>query len=112
MPVAATNYLNVGAGARATPPVGFTDPQFYAIIKHIRIVNKTGVSCTVNLYKGLTAGTAAGTEIVIAGGAIAANSFIDWYGIMRFDTADFLSGTCQTVTSLVFQAEGELGAAG
>ena len=109
MPTAATNYVNPAAAGGGA--VGYTASASYVILRHIRITNKTAASCTVNMYIGLTAGVAAGTEFLGAGLVVAANSFIDWYGMVRLGSADFLSATCQTVTSLVFEAEGEVGLA-
>lgn len=107
-----TNILNPGAGARATPPVGFTDTVQYIIIRHIRVVNKTGSAATFSLWKGATAGNVAGTEVVGQGTSVAANSAYDWYGVMRFDSADFLVGGAGTTTALTIQGEGEIGVSG
>jgi hypothetical protein len=43
---------------------------------------------------------------------VPANSYIDWYGLVRLDTADFLVGGASAGTSLSFEAEGEIGIAG
>lgn len=107
-----TNILNPGAGARATPPVGFVDTVQYIVLRHIRIVNKTGVAASFSLWKGATGANAAGTEVVGQGTLVAANSFFDWYGIMRFDSADFLVGGAGTTTALSIQGEGEIGVSG
>mgnify|MGYP001424619600 CR=1 FL=1 len=107
-----TNILNTGAGARATPPVGFTDTVSYVILRHVRIVNKTAGAVTFSLYKGATGGNAAGTEVIGLGQSVAANSSYDWYGMMRFDSADFLVGGASALTSLTIQGEGEIGVSG
>ena len=107
-----TNIFNVGTGARVTPPTGFTEPGFYAIIRHIRITNKTAGAVTFSLWKGATGANTAGTEVIGTGYSVAANSAFDWYGIMRFDAADFLVGGASAATSLTITLEGELGAAG
>lgn len=107
-----TNIFNVGSGARANPPIGFTDPQFFASIQHIRITNKTAGAVTFSLWKGATGANAAGTEVIGTGTSVAANSSFDWYGRMRFDTADFLVGGASAATSLTITLEGEIGAAG
>lgn len=107
-----TNILNPGTGARATPPTGFTETNTYIVLKHIRIVNKTGGAVTASLWKGGSAGNVAGTEVVVLGTSIPANSYLDWYGIMRFDAADFLVGGAGAATSLSIQGEGEIGCAG
>lgn len=107
-----TNILNPGAGARATPPVGFTDTVQYIVLRHIRIVNKTASAATFSLYRGASAGNAAGTEVVGTGLSVAANSAYDWYGMMRFDSVDFLVGGAGTTTALTIQGEGEIGVSG
>ena len=104
-----TNILNVGAGALATPPVGYTFTQDYIILRHVRIVNKTAGAVTFSLYIGATGGNAAGTEFIGTALSVAANSAFDWYGMARLDSADFLVGGASAATSLTFEAEGEIG---
>src|SRR5437870_3539420 len=84
-----TNILNPNITSVAGP-VGFTMTQPYIILRHIRIVNKTAGAVTFSLWKGGSAGNVAGTEVIGQATSIAANSNFDWYGIMRFDAADFL----------------------
>ena len=83
--------------------------NLFAIVKHIRIVNKTGGAVTFRLFRGATGANAAGTEIVGYDVSIAANSYIDWYGQMRFSVADFLVGGASAATSLTITVEGEIG---
>ncbi len=92
--------------------MGYTATATYIILRHIRIVNKTGGAVTFSLYLGATATNAAGTEIVGTALSIAANSAYDWYGSMRLDAADFLVGGASAATSLTIQGEGEIGVAG
>ncbi|MDD5688485.1 MAG: hypothetical protein PHE88_11720 [Elusimicrobia bacterium] len=103
-----TNILNSNITSLAGP-VGFTATQPYIILRHIRIVNKTAGAVTFSLWKGATGGNAAGTEVIGIGQSVAANSSYDWYGIMRFDAADFLVGGASAGTSLSIQGEGEIG---
>jgi hypothetical protein len=103
-----TNILNPAITSLAGP-VGFVATQPYLIIKHIRIVNKTAGAVTVSLWLGATGANAAGTEIIGQGLSIAANSFIDWYGLLRLDAADFLVGGASAGTSLSIEGEGEIG---
>ena len=107
-----TNIFNVGTGARATPPTGFTEPGFYAIITHIRVSNKTAGAVTFSLWKGVSGGNAAGTEFIGTGISVPANSGLDFYGQWRFDAADYLVGGASALTSLTLTMAGELGAAG
>jgi hypothetical protein len=54
----------------------------------------------------------AGTEVIGQGLSVAANSFVDWYGAMRLDAADFLVGGSNTTTALSIEGEGEVGVSG
>jgi hypothetical protein len=84
----------------------------YFIMRHIRIINKTGGAVTFSGYIGATGGSAAGTEFIGTGLSIPANSYVDWYGAARLDTADFFTGVASAATSLVIEGEGEIGVAG
>ncbi len=103
-----TNIFNTAISS-LSGPVGYTQTQPYAIIRHIRIVNKTGSAATFSLWKGATGGNSAGTEVVGQAVSVPANSYFDWYGSMRFDSTDFLVGGAGTGTALTIQGEGELG---
>lgn len=108
---AAANILNPNITSLAGP-VGYTQTQPYIILKHIRVVNKTAGAATVSLYIGATGGSAAGTEFAYNATSIPANSYVDWYGQVRLDAADFLSGLASAATTLTFEAEGEIGISG
>lgn len=103
-----TNIFNCALSSVAGP-VGLTLTQPFVILRHIRIVNKTGTAATFSLYKGATGANTAGTEIIGSGTTVAANSYFDWYGMLRFESTDFLVGGAGTATALTFQAEGEVG---
>jgi len=103
-----TNIFNC-AITSLTGPTGITLTQPYVILRHIRIVNKTGTAATFSLYKGLTGANTAGTEIIGLGTTVAANSYFDWYGMLRFESTDYLVGGAGTGTALTLQAEGEVG---
>ena len=106
----ATNILNCNVTS-FSGPVGIlpTVAALYMIIRHIRIVNKTASAATAILYIGATGGSAAGTEFLGATLSIAAYSPYDWYGMLRLDAADFLTGIAGTASALVIQGEGEVG---
>ena len=91
------------------PPGGSTNS--YYVIRHIRIVNKTAGAVTFSGFIGATGGSAAGTEFLGSGLSVGANSFVDWYGVLRLDTGDFLTGSASAATSLTIEAEGEIGVA-
>ena len=104
-----TNILNpntcaggVNAGQTAT----------YILIRHIRVVNKTSAGATCSFWIGATGANTAGTEFLGNGLQVAANSFIDWYGMCRLDVADYLVGGASALTTLTIELEGEIGVAG
>ena len=99
-PAAASGGVNGGASGQ------------YIILRHIRVVNKTGVAATFSLWLGATGGNAAGTEVIGQAKSVAANSHEDWYGALRLDVADFLVGGAGTTTALSIEGEGEVGVAG
>jgi hypothetical protein len=103
-----TNILNCNITSLAGP-VGFTATQPYIILRHLRFVNKTAAAHNFSLWKGATAANAAGTEVVGQGKNVPANDAYDWFGIMRFDAADFLVGGADANTALSIQGEGEIG---
>lgn len=112
-PVALTNTLttNILNPATATGGVNGGSAANYILINHICIVNKTASAATFSLWKGATGSNTAGTEVVGIGQSVAANSSFNWYGIMRFDAADFLVGGSGTSTALSITGEGEVGVA-
>lgn len=99
-PPTATGGTNAGSSAN------------YLILRHVRIVNKTAGALTFSLWLGATGANTAGTEVIGQATSVAANSYVDWYGAMRLDTADFLVGGASAGTSLSIQGEGEIGVAG
>jgi hypothetical protein len=103
-----TNILNP-AITSLTGPTGYTQTQPYLIIKHIRIVNKTGGAVTFSLYLGASGANAAGTEVIGTALSVPANSAYDWYGAFRLDSADYLVGGASAGTSLTIEGEGEIG---
>jgi hypothetical protein len=103
-----TNIVNPNVTSLAGP-VGFTMTQPYVILRHVRIVNKTAGAVTCSFWLGATGGNVAGTEVIGQGLSVPANSYVDWYGLLRLDSADFLVGGASANTSLSFEAEGEIG---
>jgi hypothetical protein len=103
-----TNIVNPNVTSLAGP-VGFTMTQPYVILRHVRIVNKTAGAVTCSFWLGATGGNVAGTEVIGQALSVPANSYFDWYGLLRLDSADFLVGGASANTSLSFEAEGEIG---
>ncbi len=106
----AANIINT-AITSLSGPTGYTQTQPYVIIRHIRIVNKTSSAATFSLYIGATGGSVAGTEFIGNALSVAANSAYDWYGMVRLDSGDYLTGLASAGTTLTFEAEGEIGLA-
>lgn len=104
-----TNILNPPT---ATGGVNGGSSAQYIILRHIRIVNKTAGAVTCSFWLGATGANAAGTEVIGQGLSVAANSFVDWYGQLRLDAADFLVGGASAGTSLSIEGEGEIGVSG
>lgn len=104
-----TNLLNPPTATGGTN--GGSSAQ-YIVLKHIRIVNKTGSAATCSFWLGATGANAAGTEVIAQATSVAANSFLDWYGQLRLDSADFLVGGAGTATALSIEGEGEIGVSG
>ncbi len=104
-----TNLLNPPA---ASGGVNAGSSGQFIVLKHIRVVNKTGSAASFSLWLGATGANAAGTEVVGTGLSVAANSAYDWYGMLRIDVADFLVGGASTGTALTISGEGTIGVAG
>lgn len=111
-----TNIWNPPALTGGTPS---NTSNAYFIIRHIRVVNKTASAAQVALWIGATGANSAGTEAVFGGVAsggaltrgvsVAAQSYVDYYGQLRLDVADFLVGGSDTATALTITGEAELG---
>lgn len=113
-PVALTNTLttNILNPPTATGGTNGGSSAMYIILRHIRIVNKTAGAVTFSLWLGATGGNVAGTEVIGQGKSVPANDYIDWYGYLRLDSADFLVGGASAATSLSIEGEGEIGVSG
>ena len=91
-----------------------TNSAAYVILRHIRIVNTGAAAASPSLFIGATGGSASGTAFAFNGTSIPASgnpgNYLDWYGLVRLDAADFLTGL-GSAAGLVFEAEGEIGIA-
>lgn len=103
-----TNILNPPTATGGTN--GGSSPM-YIVLKKIRVTNKTNASHTFRLYKGATGANAAGTELAYDK-VVAANAEVEIFGLMRFDSTDFLVGGADALTSLTIEGEGEIGVSG
>lgn len=106
-----TNILNAQTLAGGVSAGGTSNTATYLVLRHIRITNKTATAATFTLYIGATGGNVAGTEFMGTAQSVPANSFVDWYGAIRLDSADFLVGGAGTLTALTLEGEGEIGIA-
>lgn len=104
-----TNLLNP---AGASGGVNGGSSGQYIILRHLRVVNKTASPATFSMWLGATGGNVAGTEVIGQARSVAANSYEDWYGVLRLDVADFLVGGAGTATALTVSGEGEVGVSG
>lgn len=105
---AAANILNPGTTTGGTG-MPASSVNLYFVIRHVRIVNKTGGAATCSFFIGATGASAAGTEVIGSALNVPPNSFIDWYGTLTLDVADFLTGLASASATLTFEAEGEIG---
>lgn len=105
------NLLNPGTTTGGVNSTASPYGNLRIVLTHIRVVDKGGAGGTVTLYIGATGGNAAGTEFAWKGSSVGANSFLDWYGRVPLDTADFLTGLANAVTTLTIEGEGEIGVA-
>lgn len=103
---AAANIFNPGT---TTGGVNSPATNLYAILTHIRLVNKTGATATASLYIGATGGSAAGTEFAFNAVSIPANSAVDWNGRIPIQTTDFLTGLASGAATITFEGDGEIG---
>lgn len=106
-----TNILNPQTLTGGVSAGGTTNSNTYLILRHIRISNKTASAATFSLWIGATGANTAGTEFMGTAQSVPANSYVDWYGMIRLDTADFLVGGAGTATALTLEGEGEIGIA-
>ena len=126
IPTTAGNLLSPG-----TTTGGVNMPEnvanLYYVIRHLRVTNRTTAAIVFGTWLSTTADATAGREVIwgatATGGppattitagtgvSVAAQSSIDWFGLMRISAADtnkFLTGIA-AATGLVIEGEGEIG---
>jgi hypothetical protein len=110
-PVALTTTLttNIFNPPTTTGGTGVGTPNPFLLIRHIRVVNKTGSAATCSFWIGGTGGNVAGTEVIAQALSVAANSYFDWYGLLTLETTDYFVGGAGTATALTIEAEAEMG---
>lgn len=112
-----TNILNPPTLTGGTGLSG-TNSATYLVIRHIRVVNTTTGSLNFATWLGTTGvntqttafgwGGIASAGTLTNGVAVAAGSYVDWYGMVRLDTADYLAGGASGA-GLTIEGEGEIG---
>lgn len=108
-----TNLLNPpGPATGAAAGVNAGAAGQYIILKHLRIINKTGAAATFSMWLGATGANIAGTEVIGQGQEVMRNTSYDWYGALRIDAAEFLVGGASAAGALTISGEGEIGVAG
>ena len=106
------NLFNCAVTTLAAQGIGFTASQPYAIMKHIHLTNTLTTSAVnVTLYKGATVSSVSGTQFQFSSVSIPAQSYLDWYGQHRFDSADYLTGYASLPNAVTINMDGEIGLA-
>jgi hypothetical protein len=116
-----TNLFNPPTLTGGTNPPA-TSTNSYVIIRHIRVANQSAGAVQFATWVGTTGTNAtaaagpfpgiAAVGVLTNGVSVAANSYVDWYGAIRLDAADFLvGGSLTSATALTLVLEGEMGVA-
>lgn len=114
VPNAATNFLNPPTTTGGVNGSGTFAGNGYLLVKHLRVVNRTGSPVNMSAFIGATGASAAGTEFAWSATSVSGNSFLDFYAGgqgVRLDTTDFLTVLASAATSLTIEGEGEIGVA-
>ena len=80
----------------------------FHLVRHIHLTNTDSSARTVTLYKGLTGGSAGGTEI-LKNKSIAAGDVFDMYFPAgdKYTTSDFLSAVASVTNVVTIEVTGE-----
>ena len=82
-------------------------PLIYDIISRIHIQNRTGSAAIFSLFLSTVSnGSGPGQEIILNRPVSAGQSW-EWYGNLRMECTDFLTGTCNTNSALVITGGGK-----
>ncbi len=103
-----TTTTNIFSPAAAGAGTGYTPTASYAIIRHIHILNKTTTDATFSLWINASGVNTVGSEFWGIGQKVSANSSVDYFGVLKLTSADFLVGGASIATTLTLHAEGEL----
>ena len=94
----------------------------YYILRHLRVGNKTGAAVNVAGWLGASSSVltnGSGTEFawvgsasagtLVTGVSVPANSYVEWFGMVRMDTADYMAIGAGSASALSVSGEGEIG---
>ena len=104
-----TNILNPPTLTGGVGTGGVTST--YLLLKHVRLVNKTTTNVAFSFWLGASNSNVTGTEVMFQGASVLANSYLDWFGMKRIDSNQFLVGGAGNASALTLEAEGEIGVA-
>ena len=113
-PIALTTTLttNIFNPPAASAGVNGGSSAQYFVCRHARLVNKTTTAATASFWLGASNSNVAGTEVLWQGTSVPANSYLDWFGMKRIDSTQFLVGGASAATALSLELEGEMGVSG
>lgn len=100
--VAGPAYISNSVANLYTPAAA----TIYTVLRHVHIANRGAAAATFTMYVGATGGSAAGTEL-FKDVSVAIAGYFDWYGYLRMDSTDFLTGIASVASSLVVTVSGE-----
>ena len=103
-----TNLMNPPAASGGVN--GGSSGQFI-VLRAWHITNITGAAATCSLWRSTTGDNTTGKEIAKAI-PVPANSSVEFFLPVRFDTANFLVKRSNTANALVLTASGEIGVSG
>jgi len=81
----------------------------YILIKRWRVINTTNSDATYRIFRGLTTGTLAGTEIAYDFKVPQNDAVWDYPPNLRLEVVDFLTGGASVSSGINIQIEYEIG---
>lgn len=118
-----TNILNPGTTTGGVNSTSSPLDKLYIVLRHIRVTNNGNANQRFALWLGATGTNTVGKEFAWAGTATAGaldasvgqtvsnGSYVEWFGLERLDTVDFLVGGASAANVLTIEGEGEIGVA-
>lgn len=94
--------ISGGIGVANSPTV------VIALIRKVRILNKTATAATFSLWLGASAANAAGTEYIGSGLTVGPYLAYDYVGYDALESGDFVVGGASIATTLTMILAGDL----